>query len=129
MFGASVLEQGRQHLPAADWLGDILDGQEHVRLDEVNDIISNGGVVQKAFWLVVEGFSEDSFNALSAGVPTPTGAFASVQGVTITQNPDIDFENGVDPSAQQRIRIPFDITFVTRTRAISMARPTPLTRG
>ena len=42
-------------------------------VDEVNDIISNGGVVQKAFWLVVEGFSEDSFNALSAGraIPQP----------------------------------------------------------
>jgi hypothetical protein len=80
--------------------------------DEVQDIISNnGGLVQKAFWLVVEGFSKDSFNALSAGVPVPTGAFVSVQGVTIAQNPDIDYENGADPSAQQRIRIPFDITF------------------
>jgi hypothetical protein len=80
--------------------------------DEVQDIINaGGGTVQKAFWLVVEGFSEDSFNALNAGVATPTGPFASLQGVTIAQNPDIDFENGTDPSAQQRIRIPFDITF------------------
>ena len=82
--------------------------------DEVQDIIANnGGLVSKAFWLVVEGFSEDSFNALSAGVPVPTGAFASVHGVTIAQNPDIDFENGADPSVQQRIRIPFDITFTS----------------
>jgi hypothetical protein len=81
--------------------------------DEVQDIISHsGGVVQKAFWLVVEGFSKDSFTSLSAGVPVPTGAFASVQGVTISQNPDIDFENGIDPGAQQRIRIPFDLKFV-----------------
>ena len=81
--------------------------------DEVQDIIKNGGLVTKAFWLVVEGFSEDSFNALSAGVAFPTGPFASVQGVTIAQNPDIDYENGADPSAQQRIRIPFDITFTS----------------
>ncbi|MGA8407129.1 MAG: hypothetical protein WB680_08125 [Candidatus Acidiferrales bacterium] len=80
--------------------------------DEVQDIISNsGGLVSKAFWLVVEGFSEDSFTALSAGVALPTGAFASLQGVMIAQNPAIDFENGADSSAQQRIRIPFDITF------------------
>ena len=79
--------------------------------DEVHDIISSGGLVPKAFWVVVEGFSKDSFNALAAGVPVPTGAFASLQGVTITQNPDIDFENGMDSSAQQRIRVPFDITF------------------
>ena len=80
--------------------------------DEVQDIINaSGGLVPKAFWVVVEGFSEDSFNALAASVPVPTGAFASLQGVTITQNPDIDFENGMDSSAQQRIRVPFDITF------------------
>ncbi len=80
--------------------------------DEVQDIIGkSGGLVPKAFWLVVDGFSKDSFNALNAAVGVPSGAFASLHGVAITQNPDIDFENGADPSAQQRIRIPFDITF------------------
>ena len=39
------------------------------------------------------------------------GTFANIPGVTIEQNPDIDYENGADPSAQQRIRVPFDITF------------------
>jgi hypothetical protein len=92
--------------------------------DEVQDIIStNGGLVPKAFWLVVEGFSKDSFNALSTGVAVPTGTFASVQGVTIMQNPDIDFENGTDSSAQQRIRIPFDITF-TNPRQSDFNGPT-----
>jgi hypothetical protein len=86
--------------------------------DEVQDIINNsGGLVQKAFWLVIEGFSQDSFNTLSAGVPLPTGGFASLQGVAIAQNPEIDFENGSDPSAQQRIRIPFDITFTNPLQA------------
>lgn len=82
--------------------------------DEVQDIINaNGGKVEKAFWLVVEGYSETSFNALNVTVPTPTGSFANIPGVTISQNPDIDFENGASPDEQQRIRIAFDISFTS----------------
>jgi len=80
--------------------------------DEVQDVINtNGGKFAKAFWLVVEGFSKNSFTSLHVTVPTPTGPFANLPGVTIAQNPDIDFENGADPGAQQRIRVAFDITF------------------
>jgi len=80
--------------------------------DEVLDVINTqGGKFEQAFWLVVEGYSKTSFNALHVTVPLPTGAFANIAGVTIAQNPAIDFENGANPDAQQRIRIAFDITF------------------
>ncbi|MCL5259143.1 hypothetical protein ACSYAY_10840 [Leptospirillum ferriphilum] len=78
--------------------------------DEVQDVINtSGGKWEKAFWLVVEGFSRDTFNALQVTIPAPTGPFANLTGVNITQN-GIDYENA-DPSVQQRIRIAFDITF------------------
>ena len=80
--------------------------------DEVQDVINTGGGVwQNAFWLEVHGFSKDSFSALNVSVPLPTGPFANLTGVTISQNPTIDYENGADPSAPQRIRVGFDITF------------------
>ncbi len=80
--------------------------------DEVQDVINaSGGVWKNAFWLVIDGFSKDSFSALNASVPLPTGPFANLTGVTISQNPNIDYENGANPSAQQRIRVGFDITF------------------
>ena len=82
--------------------------------DEVQDVINTqGGKWEKAFWLVVEGFSKDSFGALAVSVPVPTGSFANIPGVTVSQNPDIDFENGANPGAQQRIRVAFDITFTS----------------
>ncbi len=46
-------------------------------------------------------------------MPVPTGSFANIPGVTVSQNPDIDFENGANPGAQQRIRVAFDITFTS----------------
>ncbi|HEY7097842.1 MAG TPA: hypothetical protein VH437_14040 [Terriglobales bacterium] len=80
--------------------------------DEVQDVINtSGGKFEQAFWLVVEGFSKDTFAALNVSLPNPTGPFVNLSGVSITQNPDIDFENAADPAAQQRIRVPFDITF------------------
>ena len=56
-------------------------------------------------------FSKNSFSSVHVTVPTPTGPFANLPGIMIAQNPDIDFENGADPGAQQRIRVAFDITF------------------
>jgi hypothetical protein len=80
--------------------------------DEVQDVINSlGGKFEKAFWLVVEGFSKNAFASLAVSVPIPTGPFANLTGVSIAQNPDIDYENGADPAAPQRIRIGFDITF------------------
>lgn len=86
--------------------------------DEVQDVINtSGGKFVQAFWLVVEGFSKDTFSSLDVTVPTPTGSFANLNGVTITENPNTDFENGADPSAIQRIRIPFNITFSSASLA------------
>jgi hypothetical protein len=80
--------------------------------DEVQDVIAkSGGKFPKAFWLVIEGFSKTTFSSLHVSVPLPTGSFANIPGVSIAQNPDIDFENGANPDAQQRIRVGFDITF------------------
>ena len=86
--------------------------------DEVQDVINaSGGIWPKAFWLVVEGFSQNSFNALGVTVPAPTGPFANLAGITISQNPAIDFENAANPQAPQRIRIPFDIQFINAALA------------
>lgn len=80
--------------------------------DEVQDVINtSAGKWEKAFWIIVEGFSKNSFISLNVTVPIPTGPFANLNGVSISQNPDIDYENGAEPSVQQRIRIPFDISF------------------
>jgi hypothetical protein len=47
--------------------------------DEVQDVINtSGGLWPKAFWLVVEGFSKNSFNALGVTIPAPTGPFANL---------------------------------------------------
>lgn len=82
--------------------------------DEVQDAIAtSGGTFPKAFWVVVDGFSKDSFAALHASVPVPTGSLANLPGVTISQNPQIDYESGVPANAQQRIRVGFDMTFAT----------------
>ncbi len=79
--------------------------------DEVKDVVQlGGGVWPKAFWVIVEGFSRNSFNALGGAI-TLTGPFSRIPGVTISQNPDVDYENAANPQAPQRIRIPFDITF------------------
>jgi len=86
--------------------------------DEVQEVISkSGGTWSQAFWVVVEGFSETSFNALGVTVSPFTGSFATLAGVTITQNANIDFENAALPQAPQRIRIPFDVTFSSASLA------------
>ena len=80
--------------------------------DEVQDIITtSSGRWPRSFWLVVDGFSKNSFASLGIAAPAPTGPFSTMPGVTLTQRPDIDFENAANPQAPQRIRIPFDITF------------------
>jgi hypothetical protein len=103
--GVCILPLGRTSL----WVDKDTFGR-----DEVQDAIAtSGGTFQKAFWVVIDGFSKDSFTALHASVPVPTGPFANVGGVTISQNPQIDYANGVPSDVQQRIRVGFDITFTT----------------
>src|SRR5262245_39263849 len=81
--------------------------------DEVLDAINvSGGVFPNAFWLVVEGFSMNSFNALGVTIPAPTGSFANIPGIAISQSAvPIDFENPGNPNAPQRTRIAYDVRF------------------
>jgi hypothetical protein len=86
--------------------------------DEVLDVINGGGGVwPRAFWLVVEGFSSDSFAAMGVSVGTFSGAFARLPGISLVQGTDIDFENPTHPGAPQRIRIPFDVKFTSAALA------------
>jgi hypothetical protein len=81
-------------------------------LDETTDLIHNqGGLVSSAFWVVIDGFSFQSFQSLGIQVGNFTGSFATLPGVKITPNPaGAQAENGVNSTTPQQIRIPFDIT-------------------
>jgi hypothetical protein len=82
--------------------------------DEATDIINrDGGLINQAFWVVVDGMSKTAFQSLGVQVGPFTGAFAGLvgNGIEITANPiGAQFQNGVHPKSPQRIRIPFDIT-------------------
>jgi hypothetical protein len=82
--------------------------------DEASDIIhTQGGLVSSAFWVVIDGFSQHSFQSLGIQVGNFTGSFATLPGVKITPNPaGAQFENGVNSTTPQQIRIPFDITLL-----------------
>lgn len=81
--------------------------------DEVQDILNtHAGKFTNAFWLVIEGFSINTFNSFGVTVPDFTGAFTAIPGVKVTRSTTpIDFENPSKPNQLQRIRIAFDITF------------------
>src|SRR5450432_158615 len=54
---------------------------------EVQEVIAKkGGVWSQAFWVVVDGFSEASFNALGVTVDAFTGSFFNLPGVEIVPN-------------------------------------------
>lgn len=85
--------------------------------DQVQDLINTkGGVASSAFWLVLEGFSITSFNKFGITLPSPTGTFLSLSGVSIQPTPGVpspQFEDSTDLLAPQRIRFSFDVTFTT----------------
>ncbi len=84
--------------------------------DEVHDLITRNGsaVFPQAFWVVVDGFSEASFNALGVTVDaTFPGSFTQLPGVRIAPGQGVDYENVTSPLAPQRIRVPFDVTFTS----------------
>lgn len=86
--------------------------------DEVQEVINKkGGVWSQAFWIVVDGFSESSFNQLGVTVGPFSGSFANLNGVEIIPNLSIDYENAASPRAPQRIRIPFDVKFTSASLA------------
>ena len=80
--------------------------------DEAQDIIDHqGGLISSAFWLVIDGLSQRTYQNLDVQVLAFTGAFAGLSGVQIATNAlGVKFQNGVHPKSPQRIRIPFDIT-------------------
>jgi hypothetical protein len=92
-------------------------------LDEVQESIkSNKGVFSSAFWLVLEDFSINTFNAFQVTIPTPTGPFASVAGITISPTPANPgdpppaqpipiYEDPTNMAEIQRMRFSFDVTF------------------
>lgn len=68
-------------------------------------------MVSSAFWLVIDGFSRQSFQSLNIQVGAFAGSFHSLPGVQITANlAGPQFESGVNNTTPQRIRNPFDIT-------------------
>lgn len=92
--------------------------------DEVQDIINTqGGVVSNAFWVVLEGFSVNAFNAYGISIPALTGSFTTLTGITISPspspggptptNPIAQFEDPSNFKAPQRIRFSFDIKFTS----------------
>jgi hypothetical protein len=99
--------------------------------DEIADLISNAsipvalrGLVQNAFWVVLEGFSIDAFNALGITVPVPTGAFASLSGVHIQASPGGPvFEDPSNTRAPQRIRFSFDVKFTSTSAFPNVGDP------
>jgi len=88
------------------------DGKNTFGLDEAKDIINNqGGLVSGAFWVMVDGFNKQSFNALNISANNFTGAFSNLPGVQISPNPKgPQFQAGVNDTTPQRVAIPFDIT-------------------
>jgi hypothetical protein len=89
------------------------DSKNTFGVDEATDIINrHGGLVNGAFWVMVDGFSKQSFNALNiqARPSDFSGDFFNLPGVHIQANPiGPQFQNGVNDTTPQRIGIPFDI--------------------
>ncbi|MGD0960476.1 MAG: hypothetical protein ABSB19_11785 [Methylomonas sp.] len=88
------------------------DNKNTYGLDEAKDIINQGGLVSGAFWVLVDGFNKQSFNAHNITATNNfTGDFFTLPGVQITPNPiGPQFQAGINNTTPQRIGIPFDIT-------------------
>jgi len=93
--------------------------------DEVQDIIStNGGRVENAFWLMLEGFNINTYNNFGTTISPFTGSFkTSIPGIQIVPNASaVEYETPSNPKLPQRIRLAFDIIF---TNASLAAFPPP----
>ena len=107
--------------------------------DQAKDIIATqGGVVSNAFYLVLEGFSINSYNANGISVPTPSGGFASLSGISVRPSPATPggpvptqaapiFEDPTNPNIPQRIRFSFDIVFTDESAFPAVGSTTPVT--
>jgi len=86
--------------------------------DEVSDVISSSahGTFGNAFWLVLEGFTIQSFLDHGIAPPSLTGSFAHLTDIQLTSDPSgTKFEDTSNARIPQRIRFPFDVTFATTT--------------
>ncbi len=107
--------------------------------DQVQDIINvQGGVVSNAFWLVLEGFSINAFNALNIAVPTPTGSLLDLGGISVIPTPTTPggptptapiphFEDPTNLKAPQRIRFSFDLKFASTSAFPAAGSTNPVT--
>lgn len=100
-------------------------------LDEVQEAIkTSGGVFGSAFWLALDDFSINTFESFKVQVPTPTGAFANVQGVSIRLSPVTPtspnplYEDPNNKTLIQRIRFSYDVVF-----ASPLSTPFPASGG
>ena len=90
--------------------------------DETQDIIDNSGRTGiEAFWVVIDGFSKQSFQSLGIQVGSFTGSFAALPGVTITRQP------ARRPVRERRQRTtPQQHPHPVRHHALSTADPEPV---
>jgi hypothetical protein len=92
------------------------------------------GLFSSAFWLALDDYSIDTFNSFNVQVPTPTGPFASLPGVTISMtpataaNPNPAYEDPTNTSLIQRMLYSFDIQFDTNPLTTPFPTPPPRTR-
>ena len=90
--------------------------------DQAKDYVATtGGIAANAFYLVLEGFSIDAFNAWGVTIPTPSFT-GGLSGVGIQPSPPIGggpapaqaapiFEQTTNTKAPQKIRFSFDLKF------------------
>jgi hypothetical protein len=84
--------------------------------DQVQDIMfTQGGFVHNAFWLVLEGFSINSFNSYNVTISQPTGSLTSLGGIEVSSDNTIVFEDPSNLKIPQRIRFSYAIRFLDVT--------------
>jgi hypothetical protein len=103
----------------------FLIGKNSFSQAEVQAAINgNRGVFSSAFWLTLDDFSIDTFDSFNVVIPTPTGSFANLPGVTISPSPAAPggptpalpipvYQNPNDTGIIQQIRFSFDVTFAS----------------
>jgi hypothetical protein len=90
--------------------------------DQAKDYVATtGGIAANAFYLILEGFSIDAFNAWGVTVPTPSFE-GGLSGVSVQPSPPFGggptpaqatpiFEQTTNTKAPQKIRFSFDLKF------------------
>jgi hypothetical protein len=91
--------------------------------DEINDIIATGGVWPDAFYLMLEGFSQNIVGSTLPSVPTIafTGATTSLD----TSPTGGILYDTTNPKVPQRIRFPYNVNFAKPLGAFPPSGETP----